>query len=83
MSISLYIYLEMNQFAQTDFNLQLFVKDQKKKKMGVHYPSEILRTYLVSIIKRQRKLDISVFDKYISTNFIQVHSILKFSVIDF
>lgn len=34
MSISLYIYLEMNQFARTDFNLQLFVKDQKKKKNG-------------------------------------------------
>lgn len=29
-------------FARTGFNLQLFVKDQKKKrKMGVHYPSEI------------------------------------------
>lgn len=24
----------MNQFARTDFNLQLFVKDQKKKKNG-------------------------------------------------
>lgn len=46
----------MNQFARTDFNLQLFVKGQKKKKkMGVHYPSEILRTYLVSIIKTVRE----------------------------
>ena len=62
-------------FARTDFNLQLFVKDQKKKKKGDQVKSS--RTYLVSIIKRQRKLDISVFDKYISTNFIQVHSILK------
>lgn len=65
-------------FARTSFNLQLFVKDQKKKeKWASIIQVKSSRTYLVSIIKRQRKLDISVFDKYISTNFIQVHSILK------